>query len=111
MTHYTKKSLSIVTLIGIGLYSVSYLIPELARFGRLSCIVGLFSGSILLAGYFISRKCPKARKRQPHQPAASGFHNEPALDIMYGLDDGRRHYEKLPPEQRQKSIFGGKNVL
>ena len=33
-----------------------------------------------------------------------------AYRILTLQDDGRRHYEKLPPEVRRKSIFGGKMI-
>ena len=111
MTSYTKKALSVVFIIGISLYGVSCLIPTWHKFGILSCTTGLFSFAILLAGHFNSKQGPKARKKKKRGPETSGFHHEQALDIMYGLDDGHRHYEKLPPEQRRKSIFGGKNGL
>ena len=33
-----------------------------------------------------------------------------AYRILTLQDDGRRHYEKLPPGVRRKSIFGGKMI-
>ncbi len=111
MTHYEKKTLYLVFIIGVALYGVSLFIPAWQPFGILTCTIGMFSFSVLLVEHLINKRLPKAPKKQERQPGPPDVHVEQALNIMYGMDDGRRHYEKLPPEQRQKSMFGGKNVL
>ncbi len=81
--------------------------------GTLLLAIGL-SATLLWAGntHFSRRLRTKATKRRLDQPATPLTEDNvnQAYRILTLQDDGRRHYEKLPPGVRRKSIFGGKMI-
>ena len=64
----------------------------------------------LVFSYYRSRKTARYQKKRGKQATQPADHVELAIRIMTLQDDGRRHYENLPPEARKKSIFGGKMI-
>ena len=108
MTSYTKNALYLICITGTLMFGVSCFVPEWKKFGLLACSTGMVSFITLLAERLIRKSQPKSHKKRSRE--ITDTHIEPALDIIYGRDDGRRHYKNLTPEQRQKSIFGEKNI-
>ena len=64
----------------------------------------------LVFNCYRSRKTARYQKKRGKQATQPADHVEQAIRIMALQDDGQRHYEKLPPEARKKSIFGGKMI-
>ena len=107
MDSYTRKALTI-TIVMCGAFA--FLFHEhdtLARFSRMSGYVGGIIALTLVIGFYRSRKVKKRKPARKESPEATN-HIRQALNIMYGIDDGSRHYHDLPPKIREKSIFGGK---
>ncbi len=107
MDSYTRKALTIIFVIcGV----CAFLFHEhdtLDRFARMSGYVGGIIALTLVIGFYLSRKVKKRKPARKESPEATN-HIRQALNIMYGMDDGSRHYHDLPPKIREKSLFGGK---
>ena len=107
MDDYTRKALTIIIAI-CGVFA--FLFHEhdtLARFARMSGYVGGIVALTLAVELYLSMKVRKQKPERKKAPEAEN-HVQRALNIMYGLDDGSRHYRDLPPKIRKKSLFGGK---
>lgn len=107
MDSYTRKALTIIIVIcGV----CAFLFHEhdtLNRFARMSGYVGGIIALTLATGFYLSRKVKKRKPARKESPEATN-HIRQALNIMYGIDDGSRHYRDLPKKIREKSIFGGR---
>ena len=107
MDTYPRKALTIIIVI-CGVFA--FLFHEhdtLARFARMSGYVGGIVALTLAVELYLSMKVRKQKPERKKAPEAEN-HVQRALNIMYGLDDGSRHYRDLPPKIREKSLFGGK---
>lgn len=107
MDTYTRKALTIIIVI-CGVFA--FLFHEhdtLARFARMSGYVGGIVALTLAVELYLSMKVRKQKPGRKKAPEAEN-HVQRVLNIMYGLDDGSRHYRDLPPKIREKSLFGGK---
>lgn len=107
MGSYTRKALTIIIVIcGV----CAFLFHEhdtLDRFARMSGYVGGIIALTLATGFYLSRKVKKRKPARKESPETTN-HIRQALNIMYGIDDGSRHYRDLPQKIREKSIFGGR---
>ena len=110
MPSHTRKVLCILLLLGM-LVSCGFHGHEV--FGKMAQFFGFLSGFIaitLALDFYLRRRKPRHNRKQKMEGAAPVDNVEQAIRIMRLQDDGRRHYETLPPEARKKSIFGGKNI-
>ena len=107
MDTYTRKALTIIIVI-CGVFAILFHEQDtLARFARMSGYVGGIVALTLAVELYLSMKVRKQKPGRKKAPEAEN-HVQRALNIMYGLDDGSRHYRDLPPKIREKSLFGGK---
>ena len=107
MDSYTRKALTIIIAICGAFTFLFHEHDTLARFARMSGYVGGIIALTLVIGFYLSRKVKKRKPARKESPEATN-HIRQALNIMYGMDDGSRHYRDLPPKIREKSLFGGK---
>lgn len=110
MTSYTRKVLCIILLLGVV---VSCCFHGHEVLGKMAQFFGYLSGFIAITlafDVYRSRKKPGRHRKQKKEAAAPEDNVEQAIRIMTLQDDGRRHYETLPPVARKRSIFGGKNI-
>ena len=107
MDSYTRKALTIITVICGVCAFLLHGHDTLDRFARMSGYVGSIVALTLAIEFYLSRKVKKRKPTRKESPEATN-HVRQALNIMYGMDDGTRHYHDLPPKICEKSIFGGK---
>jgi hypothetical protein len=110
MSRYTQRVLSILILSGLIVAVCFHGHVTLGRMAQLSGYLSLFLALTLIFNHYRSRKTSRYRKKRGKQVPQPADHVEQAIRIMTLQDDGQRHYEKLPPEARKKSIFGGKMI-
>jgi hypothetical protein len=110
MSRYTQRVLSILILSGL---IVAVCFHGHVTLGRMAQFFSYLSGILaftLVFNCYRSRKTARYQKKRGKQATQPAGHVEQAIRIMTLQDDGQRHYEKLPPEARKKSIFGGKMI-
>ena len=110
MSQYTRRALSLLTLLG-AVVAVCFHGHE--TLGRMAQFFSYLSGILvfsLVFNCYRSRKTARYQKKRGKQATQPADHVEQAIRIMTLQDDGQRHYENLPPEARKKSIFGGKVI-
>lgn len=109
MTAYNRKALTILSACGIALCIGGSFYPPVQKWAWLSGFVGVFALMVLLLGIMLSRQEKKYGKKAGRYQSAMPDNARQALRILRNQDDGSHHYRQVPPEQLQKSIFGGKN--
>lgn len=107
MDSYTRKALTLIIVICGVCALLFHGHDSLDRFARMSGYMGGIVALALAIGFYLSRKVKERKPARKESPEATN-HVRQALNIMYGMDDGSRHYHNLPPKIREKSIFGGK---
>ena len=110
MSTYNRKALLMFTICGTLLCAGAFLCEALRKWAYLSGGIAALSLLVLLVGTCLGRQTGRSRRKQAGYSSAMPDDARQALRIIRGQDDGHRHYESLPPEQRRKSIFGGKHV-
>lgn len=110
MSAYNRKALLILAVCGTLLCVGAFFCKTLCKWSYLSGGIAAVSLLVLLVGTCLGRQTGRSRRKQAGYSSAMPDDARQALRIIRGQEDGHRHYESLSPEQRRKSIFGGKHV-
>ena len=109
MSPYNRKALPLLAMGGIDLCIGGSFYPTAQKWAILAGFVGGLALVVLLIGCMLNRQERKYGNKTGRYRSAMPENARQALRIMRNQDDGRRHYAQLSPNQRRKSILGGKN--